>query len=152
MAIGESGYEFIKEHATKKDNGEYHIKMKDYLSFMKDHGIDRSILEATSEAHNELVNGLYRFNANNVLDGIEEAKKANDPAVDPAKVRVSTVLHTLDGTISLKSDASKTFPNPSQGGKITKFMTSTMKISNPSSFDDDLMNEIQDRVKEALGL
>lgn len=150
MAIGDIGYEFLKKNATADARGVNHVKMKDYLAFMEENGLSRTVLDAKDAADRELINGLYRYNGEQLQEAI---KKAKEEGRDPSKEKVITTVNILKGNMQMSCSAAKVHPVPNRKGEtVTKFMVTQLHIEQTRQLDRETMVAYEDKVKECLGL
>lgn len=147
--IGENGYEFVKAHAIQDTHGVYRVKLKDWVEYMNSHGLTREILDAKDAADNELINGMYRFNAERIEDAINKAKEEKR---DPAKEKVTTTVAVLHGSVQLSSNASKVFPYPGRDERVTKYMVSSLDIDQQRQLNKELLAEYEENIKKCLSL
>lgn len=141
--------EFLKAEATVGENGTAHLTQKNYVAFMAERGVTKEVLEATNAAHQELVNGLYRYNAERLKKAIPEAKKAGQ---DPYKTKVKTVVNIPQGNITLETQAAKVYPVPNQDTKVTKTCVSHLTINQERLIDRDMMADMEEQFRKELGI
>lgn len=150
MALGETGYEFLKKEATIDDRGSAHVTQKKYMEFMSSNGLTKEIMEAYKNAHAELVNGMYMFNKDQLIEQIDRAKKEGR---DPAKEKMSTAVNIPCGNIALESFAKKSYPVPKQPGQtVDKYMVNKLTFTQTRLFDKELCSTTESELQKKLGM
>lgn len=147
--MSKSALEFLKAEATVGDNGTAHVTQKKYVEFMTERGVTKEVLEATNAAHKELVDGMYKYNADRLKELVPEVKKAGN---DPFKAKVKTVVNIPQGNITMETQAAKVYPVPNQDTKVTKTCVSHLSINQERLLDRDLMTDMEEQFRKELGI
>ena len=149
--VGKSFAEFLEQNGTVDENGVTSLTLKDYRTFLGDHGVTKDIQSKMTEVETEVTTGLCLYNAKKLTEKVEELKK--DGKLDEAKkAEVSTRLTTNTGTRRVRTVASQTYPIPGSTDKCTKTMVVTDTIKMTRSVDKEIVKGLEDEMKKLLGL
>lgn len=149
MPEHQTAFDFLKKEATVNDHGVSHVTQKNYMDFMAAHGVTKEVIDATTEAHQELINGMYHYVGDRLKERIPEVKKAGE---DPMRAKEKIVVNIPNGSISMEMTAAKTFPVPNQDHKVTKTAVTTLQINQQRLMDKNLCADMEASIKKDLGL
>ena len=151
MAIGDAGYEFIKEHATFDDEKHVtHLTQKNYTQFMKEQGITKEVLEGVNNAHSTLINGMLINNYNKILDQMDAAKKEGR---DPRLETHTTSVSTPQGQITDTTYGARTYPVPRDpSSKIEKPFVNKLEIHAHRTIDKEFVVSAEETFRKRYGI
>ena len=147
MAIGDTGYEFIKANGTvDEEKNLTHLTQKSYTQFMKEQGVTKEVLESVNNAHSALINGMIINNYNQILDQMDAAKKRGD---DPRLETHTTTVATPQGQITDTTYGARTFPVPRDpSSKIEKPFVNKLEIRAHRTIDKEFVASAEETFRK----
>ena len=150
MALGEVGKKFMEEHAREDERGVYHVTQKEYTGYMSSQGISKDILDAKKSADQELVNGMYLFGHDQLMNRVNKDIKDGG---DGRSQKVEMSVNIPDGSISMSVNSHRAYPKPNQQGeKVDKVNVTNLQINQQRLLDKAQMKDCESEMKKKLGL
>ena len=153
MADTNAAIEFLRQNATKDESGNFHLKQKDWSTFMAEGGITEEVMKAYHDRESELLNAISEVTVDELFARCEAGLKEGKSVEDLKDEAVTFTARIPDGSIKYETKATKTYPIPNEPGKsVTKYLVGKLTVNQNRKIDSATLTSRQDELAKLLGL